>query len=230
MSSLISLCSQKCSSGRSNRVVQWLDKECIQDSPADQALEFRLALDIAKAGGIGCASGDEIDALNTPFRLSKHCKQYSDQGKMKEIMARALGCTACLMLWGREVAFCDSPKNTDKRFLVSWAHCNTIEEKMGLVAGQSVGLLTQAAIMGDSFAEFYLGVFFFCNHDNEEGKKKAIELIKRASDNGCISAMVNLAVCYEKGDGVPQDKKKAIELLQKAADMGNTNAMKKLRN
>ena len=162
MSQFISLTFQNGSSGELNRVVQWLDDECEHvKHEIVRSLEVRNALSIARAGGIGCAPGDELDALTTLFRFSEHCKQYSDQGKMKEIRARALGCAACLMLWGRELAFCDSPKNTDKRFLVSWAHCNTIEEKMGLVAGKGVGLLSQAADMCDSFAEFYLGLFFF---------------------------------------------------------------------
>ena len=42
---------------------------------------------------------------------------------------------------------------------------------------------------------------------------------------GNTNAMVNLAVCYEKGYGVSQNKQKAIELFQKASNMGNTDAL-----
>ena len=205
MSHLISLCSQKCSSGGLNRVVQWLNGECkCEESVTTQSLEVRLALNIARAGGIGCTSGDELDVIVALSSFSEWFEQHSHQRRIKEIQARALGCTACLLRWGRELAFCDSPTIADKQFSVS-RDCSTIEEKMGLTAEQSVDLLSKAADMGDSSAMFNLSLFHFSNNDNEEDTKKAVELLQRASDNGWSSAMVNLAVCFWKGVFVVQD-------------------------
>ena len=55
-------------------------------------------------------------------------------------------------------------------------------------------------------------------------------MYQRAADLGSTDAMVNLAYCYEKGDGVSQDKKKAIELLQQAAELGNTDVITQLNS
>ena len=105
MSHLISLCSQKCSSGRLNRVVQWLDGERKHENfEADQTLEVTLALDIAWAGHVGCASGDELDANVALSSLSENCKCCHRQGRRVEIQARALGHTARLIQWEREQA------------------------------------------------------------------------------------------------------------------------------
>ena len=61
-----------------------------------------------------------------------------------------------------------------------------------------------------------------------QNKTKAIQQFQQASDLGNTDAKFNLAVCYEKGDGVAQDKTKAIQLFQKASDLGNTSAMAQL--
>ena len=57
---------------------------------------------------------------------------------------------------------------------------------------------------------------------------QSMPLLTQAAEIEDPFALFDLGLCYEKGDGVPQDKKKAIELLQKAAEMGNTDAMNKL--
>ena len=50
--------------------------------------------------------------------------------------------------------------------------------------------------------------------------KKAVGLYKKAANGGDIESMTNLAICYEKGEGVEKDLKKAVGLYQKAADGG----------
>jgi TPR repeat protein len=55
--------------------------------------------------------------------------------------------------------------------------------------------------------------------------KEEIKLYRQSADLGNASAMVNLAMCYQKGDCVEKDMKKAITLYKKSADLGNTKAM-----
>ena len=59
-----------------------------------------------------------------------------------------------------------------------------------------------------------------------QDKKKAVDLLWRASERGSVSAMVTLGSVLLIGDGIPKNEKKAFELFQRAADMGNTAAMR----
>ena len=222
----ISLCSQKSLSGRLNRVVRWLDRGFKHErSETDQTLEVRLALIIAWAGCIGCASDEELDVLAAFHRLIRCCEQRDNHGRIQEIHARALGCTACFLRWGRELGICDPLGLFKKKILVPYTHCSAIEEKMSLTAGNCIDEFIHAAAIGDSFALFNLGILCFCVNGDKRNEKKAIELWKQASDMGNTDAMVYLAACYD--EGVPQDKKEAIGLIP-AADMSNQKGLNSL--
>lgn len=41
-------------------------------------------------------------------------------------------------------------------------------------------------------------------------EKKSFELLKRAAELGHVKAMLNLAVCYQKGTGAAKNEKSAI--------------------
>jgi TPR repeat protein len=56
----------------------------------------------------------------------------------------------------------------------------------------------------------------------EEGKyDKAVEFYERAADKGNTDAMINLALMYDKGKGVPEDNAQALRLYRVAAAGGN---------
>ena len=57
---------------------------------------------------------------------------------------------------------------------------------------------------------------------------KAVAIWKQGAESGDSDAIRNLALCYEKGFGVPQDKNKAFEMYQRSCEMGNANAVFKL--
>ncbi|KAH3764285.1 sel1 repeat family protein [Pelomyxa schiedti] len=59
----------------------------------------------------------------------------------------------------------------------------------------------------------------------EKDIHKAVSLYQRAADAGSGTAIFNLAVCYDNGDGVENDIHKAVILYRRAADAGNTMAM-----
>jgi TPR repeat protein len=50
--------------------------------------------------------------------------------------------------------------------------------------------------------------------------EKAVELYERAIELGNASAMFNLAVCYENGEGVTKSAEKAVELYERAIELG----------
>ena len=104
MSRFVSLCSQRCTSGKIIRTLRWLEKEC-ENRGACGVMETRLALDIARAGCIGCGRGDEIDALAVLSHWSERDDKSGDQGKNEKMKGRALACTAFLLRWGKTMDF-----------------------------------------------------------------------------------------------------------------------------
>ena len=58
--------------------------------------------------------------------------------------------------------------------------------------------------------------------------RDAVHWFEKAAAHGLTSALYNLGLCYEKGNGVTRDKAKAAEFYAKAADQGDEDAMFKL--
>ncbi|HEY3782355.1 MAG TPA: tetratricopeptide repeat protein [Fimbriimonadaceae bacterium] len=55
--------------------------------------------------------------------------------------------------------------------------------------------------------------------------KKCVDLLRQASDEGSLWAMVALGNSYRTGSGVKKDNLRALELFYKAANLGNTSGM-----
>lgn len=53
---------------------------------------------------------------------------------------------------------------------------------------------------------------------NQKEYDKAVRIFQALADKGEVEAQYNLALCYDKGQGVPQDYSKAAHWYQKAAD------------
>ena len=68
-------------------------KEC-EDESVCGVTEMRHALDIARAGCIGCGCCDEIDALTPLSHWSERDDKSGDQGKSEKMKGQALACTA----------------------------------------------------------------------------------------------------------------------------------------
>ena len=187
-------------------------------------MDMRLALAIARAGSIGCSSGDALDALAALSSLCECSEEGEDSvnGKMK---GRALGCAACLARWGRPLAFLDSFDVVSNQAMSSDTRFSEIEQLLGLTPAQSIEQLIQAAALGDSFATTNLSICSWHGHVLPQSLGNSVQLLQQAAGTGNAHAMFNLAVCFEKGDGVPQDKAKALQLYQQAAELGNTHAM-----
>lgn len=68
---------------------------------------------------------------------------------------------------------------------------------------------------GNGMACFILAGFY---------EERKIELYTGGAKLGCNAAMHSLALCYDKGTGVPKNRNKAIQLWEQAAMAGSSNA------
>jgi tetratricopeptide (TPR) repeat protein len=59
----------------------------------------------------------------------------------------------------------------------------------------------------------------------EKSAEKAVEWFTRAAEKGDATAMSNLGVRYDDGDGVEKNSEKAVEWYTRAADLGHATAM-----
>lgn len=83
-------------------------------------------------------------------------------------------------------------------------------------------------------SDFQKGVNYFYGQKGDyftskQDYGKAVECFRRAVEKGDARALYYLGLCYEEGQGVPQDKEKAIKLYRKAARLGNDEAREKLK-
>ena len=70
--------------------------------------------------------------------------------------------------------------------------------------------------------------FFVGEDDLPVNKNVAVELFKFAAENGSVVGMENLAICYNKGDAVPQNPNLSKDYFIKAAHLGSEKAYKNL--
>ena len=69
-------------------------------------------------------------------------------------------------------------------------------------------------------AEFEEGYQFY----NQKQYSKAVAIFQKYADEGVTQGQFNLAICYEKGNGVPKDYAKAAYWYEKAANQGDATA------
>ncbi len=81
--------------------------------------------------------------------------------------------------------------------------------------------LRDKARSGDSAAQLALGdEYFFARGGRKRNPALAAYWFRQAADGGNISALYNLAVCYEKGWGVAASSLTAYDLFRRAAEAG----------
>ena len=96
-----------------------------------------------------------------------------------------------------------------------------------LECNDKIGLdyLKKAAEQNLPESVWRLGLIYFeGKHGLKKSKKKGIEMISYAAENGDEDALYFLSSVYFHGDGVRKSKKKAIKYCRLAADKGNVNA------
>jgi TPR repeat protein len=84
----------------------------------------------------------------------------------------------------------------------------------------------KAAKLGSGEAKVRIA---FAKIQHGDNSNENIKILKKAADEGSVSAQAALAYCYEKGLGVKQSKAQAAELYRKAAHRGSMAAFNSLR-
>lgn len=81
-------------------------------------------------------------------------------------------------------------------------------------------------------AQFYIGSLYYFGHGVPQDYREAVKMYTNASDNGLSSAMNNLGIMYENGEGVSQNNIIAYALynLSSAKDSSSENDALKYRN
>ena len=82
----------------------------------------------------------------------------------------------------------------------------------------------EKAALGDSVAQFNLGVLYHNGQGVPQDNKKSAEWLRKSADQDNADAEVNLFLLYRDGQGVPQDDKQAAMWCQRAAEQKNVSA------
>lgn len=86
----------------------------------------------------------------------------------------------------------------------------------------SGGVAAQAQI--GSEGQYLLGQHYASNGKSESDFRKAVGLLRRSADQGCIPAAFALGVLTYGGKGVAKNTEEGFQLILKAAEAGNANA------
>lgn len=90
-------------------------------------------------------------------------------------------------------------------------------------------LLLDAIKQGDFRAHYALGTWYLFGRHVPKDYRKAFVLLKKAADRDIAEAAFDLAVCYEKGEGVKANASKAAAMYFRAMRCGDKSAAKELR-
>ena len=82
----------------------------------------------------------------------------------------------------------------------------------------------QAALAGDSRAQFILGHAYLNGKDIEQDQLTGTKWIQKAADQGLAVAQYQLGLIYEYGQGIPANHQMAATWYLKAAKQGNIGA------
>lgn len=101
--------------------------------------------------------------------------------------------------------------------------------KKGSPPEKAYPLLVEAMEAGDYRAHYAIGTWYLYGRHLKMDLKKAVRLFKEAADNDIAEAAFDLAVCYEKGEGVTKSPAKAVAYYLRALRCGDESAAEELR-
>ena len=99
--------------------------------------------------------------------------------------------------------------------------------KKGL-QGQDICIVEAQALAGYAPMQAELGCVYMSGEGVPQNKKKGVEWLRKAADQGEYRAMYWLGIAYEHGDGVTKDDWRAYSMWQKSNAMGWDDATEKL--
>ena len=87
---------------------------------------------------------------------------------------------------------------------------------------EAVKWYSKAADLGDSDALCRLAGAYKYGHGVEKDMAQALQLYKKAiTIDGNVDALLDLGLCYLKGEGVPQNDSHGFFLMERSAKQGN---------
>ena len=95
---------------------------------------------------------------------------------------------------------------------------------MFLFACSETDRLRVQAYIGDSNAQYRLGLSYSVGDGVPKDAAQAAEWFRKSAEQGNSTAQFNLALMYDTGEGVPKDVAQAAEWYRKAAEQGNSTA------
>ena len=100
------------------------------------------------------------------------------------------------------------------------------QKKIPDLAGAHI-LLEQAYRNGDARAAYALGTWALHGAEPyvKRNLKHAVRLLKEAASAGVREARYDLAVCYQRGEGVAKNESRAFELYLSAALQGDVDSI-----
>jgi len=129
--------------------------------------------------------------------------------------------------------FCYGIKNIETQNKIysfsKYGDLKTPEEKP-LEINNSLRILYDQALSGDSESAYKMGMFFLNGDEKKKNYIEAINMFKIAIyGNEKMNAFYQLAFCFEKGYGADKNYDRAKFYYQKAADLGHEKAKKKIK-
>ena len=94
--------------------------------------------------------------------------------------------------------------------------------------GQDICIAEAQAVAGYAPVQAELGCAYMTGKGVPQNKKKGVEWLRKAADQGECRAMYWLGIAYEQGDGVAKDDWKACSMWHKSHAMGWDDATEKL--
>ena len=95
-----------------------------------------------------------------------------------------------------------------------------IINKIKISLAEKISPIAREARQGDPLAQSYFGEFYSIHKKDDV---QAVYWYSKSADQGCPDGQINLGLCYQRGEGVPQDYDQAMYWFRKAAEQGDTN-------
>ena len=104
---------------------------------------------------------------------------------------------------------------------------NSGEKGLPLDHTKSFHWYMKAANQGDQFAQFCIGLYYQSpapGYESKQNLNEAAKWFRKSADQGCITSLMELALIYYNGQGLPMDKSEAVKLWIQVIDLAEIDA------
>ena len=90
----------------------------------------------------------------------------------------------------------------------------------GYAEEQNIKQIREAAIQGDTTAQFNLGLKYYKGEGVPKDDREAVKWYRRAAEQGHAMAQFSLGFMYSNGEGVPEDEPRGREVVPESRRAG----------